>query len=138
MQIQLNPYLHFKDNTRQAMEFYRSVFGGKLVMNTFKEFHASDDPAEDNKIMHATLEGENGIQFMAADTPNAMGYEPGTNVSMSLSGNNEAELRAYYEKLSVGGSITVPLEKSPWGDTFGMFTDRFGIEWMVDILANQG
>jgi PhnB protein len=135
MQSKLNPYLSFRDNARQAMDFYQTVFGGKLTMNTFKEFHASQDPSEDNKIMHAMLEAENGITFMAADTPNGMEFRPGTQMSMSLSGNNEAELRSYFEKLSNGGMITMPLEKAPWGDTFGMLTDQFGISWMVNVTG---
>jgi PhnB protein len=135
MQSKLNPYIVFKDNTRQAMEFYQTVFGGKLAMNTFKEFHASQDPSEDDKIMHSMLEAENGITFMAADTPNSMEYNPGTNISMSLSGDNEAELRGYFEKLIAGGTVTEPLEKAPWGDTFGMCTDKFGINWMVNITG---
>ena len=138
MSSQLNPYLSFKDNARQAMEFYQTVFGGKLLINTFKEFHASQDPSEDDKIMHAMLEAENGITFMAADTPNAMEYHPGTNISMSLSGDNQAELKGYYEKLSAGGTIGMPLEKAPWGDTFGMLTDQFGINWMVNIDGSPG
>ena len=133
MSILLNPYLNFKDSTRQAMQFYQSVFGGKLTLSTFKEFHASQDPSEDDKIMHAMLVAENGITFMAADTPNHMEYRPGTNFNMSLSGDNQAELTAYFEKLSVGGKITEPLEKAPWGDTFGMLTDKFGINWLVNI-----
>ena len=137
MQSKLNPYLNFRDNTRAAMEFYQAVFGGKLLMNTFKEFHASQDPSEDDKIMHAMLEAENGITFMAADTPNSMEYRPGTNYSMSLSGDNEAELRVYFEKLSAGGVIAMPLEKAPWGDTFGMCFDKFGIQWMVNIAGKQ-
>jgi PhnB protein len=136
MQTQLNPYLSFKDNARQAMEFYHTVFGGKLAMTTFNELHASVDPSEANKIMHAQLEAENGIVFMASDTPNHMEYRAGTNLSMSLSGNNERELRAYFEKLSAGGNITMPLEKAPWGDTFGALTDKFGIAWLVNI-SNQ-
>jgi PhnB protein len=135
MQTQLNPYLSFRDNARQAMEFYHTVFGGKLTMSTFKEFHASQDPSEDEKIMHSTLEADNGIVFMASDTPNAMEFRPGTNMSMSLSGDNEAELRGYYEKLSAGGTIGMPLEKAPWGDMFGMFTDKFGVSWLVNITA---
>ena len=135
MPSQLNPYLSFKDNARQAMEFYRTVFGGKLTINTFKEFHASQDPAEDDKIMHAMLEADNGITFMAADTPNGMQYRPGESISMSLSGDNHAELKGYYEKLSAGGTIGMPLEKAPWGDTFGMLTDKFGINWMVNIAG---
>src|SRR5574338_325887 len=127
MASNLKPYLSFKDDARQAMEFYKSVFGGKLTMNTFSEYHASEDPSEGDKIMHAMLEADNGITFMAADTPNGMEYKSGANISMSLSGDNEAELRSYYEKLSVGGMVTMPLEKAPWGDTFGMLTDQFGI-----------
>lgn len=138
MQSRLNPYLSFKDNAREAMEFYKTVFGGKLDMNTFKDFQASEDPSEDDKIMHSMLEAENGITFMAADTPNRMAYQPGTNISMSLSGEKEAELRRYFEKLSAGGTVTQPLEKAAWGDAFGMCTDKFGINWMVNITGQEG
>jgi len=137
MQSNLNPYLSFRDNAREAMEFYQTVFGGKLEMQTFKEFHASQDPSEDQKIMHAMLTADNGIVFMASDTPNNMEYRTGTNMSMSLSGDNETELRGYYEKLSVGGTIGMPLEKAPWGDTFGMFTDKFGVSWLVNIAGQK-
>jgi PhnB protein len=137
MQSTLNPYLSFRDNARQAMEFYQTVFGGKLEMQTFKEFHASQDPGEDQKIMHSMLKADNGIVFMASDTPNGMEYRAGTNMSMSLSGDNEKELRGYYEKLSAGGTIAMPLEKAPWGDMFGMLTDKFGVPWLVNISAQK-
>jgi len=133
MQTRLNPYLSFKDNTRDAMEFYRTVFGGKLEMNTFKELNASKDPSEDDKIMHSQLEADNGITIMASDTPDRMDYNPGNNFNMSLSGDNEAELRGYYEKLVEGGTVTMPLEKAIWGDTFGMCIDKFGVQWLVNI-----
>jgi PhnB protein len=129
----LNPYLNFRDSTREAMEFYRTVFGGELQMQTFKEFNASEDPSEDDKIMHSQLEAENGIVFMAADTPNSMEYRQGTNMNMSLSGDDEAELSGYFEKLSDGGTIQMPLEMAPWGDRFGMVTDKFGVAWLVNI-----
>lgn len=137
MQTSLNPYLSFKDNTREAMEFYKTVFGGKLTMNTFKEFHASQTPDEDNLIMHSVLEADNGITFMASDTPNRMEYRAGTNFSMSLSGDNEAELRAYFEKLAASGNITMPLEKALWGDTFGMLIDKFGVAWLVNVTGQK-
>ena len=137
MQTKLNLYLSFRDNARQAMEFYKTVFGGKLALNTYKEFHASQDPNEDNKIMHAMLEADNGITFMASDTPNGMEYRPGTNFSASLSGDNEAELKTYFQKLSSGGIIGMPLEKAPWCDTFGMCTDKFGVNWMVNITGKK-
>lgn len=137
MPSRLNPYLSFRDNAREAMEFYRSVFGGTLDVNTFKEFNASEDAGEGDKIMHSMLEAENGITLMAADTPNNMEFRPGNNVSMSLSGDDDAELSGYFEKLSEGGTIREPLVEAPWGDKFGMLTDRFGIEWMVNIAGRR-
>jgi PhnB protein len=137
MQSKLNPYISFKDNARQAMEFYKTVFGGKLTMSTFKDYHASQAPSEDNKIMHAELEAPNGIYFMAADTPMGMEYRPGTNISVSLSGTNHAELKGYYDKLIDGGKVEEPLTQAPWGDTFGMCTDKFGVHWMVNIAAEK-
>jgi PhnB protein len=137
MATRLNPYINFKDNTRQAMEFYKAVFGGKLTMSTFEEYHASQDPAEAKKIMHAVLVSEDDIYFMASDTPNRMEYKTGTNMRMSLSGEDEAKLKGYFEKLSAGGTVSMPLEKSPWGDMFRMVIDKFGVEWMVNINHQQ-
>lgn len=137
MHVQLNPYLNFRENTRQAMEFYHTVFGGNLNMQTYRDFHLSQDPSEDNLILHALLEGENGIKIMAADVPMRMEYRPGTNFSVSLSGDDADLLTSYFEKLSEGGKVTMPLMKAAWGDTFGMCTDKFGTNWMVDITAPQ-
>ena len=137
MGTKLNPYFSFRDNAREVMEFYRDVFGGKLNISTFKDFHASRDPSEDNKVMHSQLDTDNGMTLMASDTPNGMEYEPGRNGGVSLSGDDEAELRDYYEKLSSGGSVIMPLEKAGWGDTFGMCVDKFGVRWMVNITARS-
>lgn len=137
MSTKLNPYINFKDNTREAMEFYHSVFGGDLRMSTFKEYHASQDPSEDNKIMHAELETDNCFTIMASDTPNRMEYQPGKNISVSLSGDNEKELTDYFHKLTAGGKVEQPLEKAAWGDAFGMCTDKFGIHWLVNIAGKR-
>jgi PhnB protein len=135
--VVVDPYLNFRDETREAMEFYQSIFGGELRMSTFKEYQASQDPSEDDKIMHAQLEAGD-IRFMAADTPNSMEYQPGTNFNMSLSGDDESALRGYFEKLQDGGSVVMPLDKAPWGDTFGMLVDRFGVRWLVDVVNQPG
>ena len=135
MPTRLNPYLSFRDDAREAMEFYRSVFGGELNVSTFADFHASDDPSEADKVMHSQLEAPNGMVLMGADTPNRMEYSEGARISLSLSGDDEAELRGYYDKLSEGGTVTMPLDKAPWGDFFGMCTDRFGVNWLVNISA---
>lgn len=137
MPSRLNPYLSFRGNARQAMEFYQSVFGGELVMNTFGEYHASEDPVDQDKIMHSQLETPNGFTLMASDTPNGMEHKPGNNYSISIFGDEDALLRGYWDKLSAGGTIAMPLEKQMWGDVFGMCTDRFGTAWMVNIAAPQ-
>ena len=137
MASRLNPYLGFDSNARQAMEFYRDVFGGALNINTFGEF-GSPDAAEADKVMHAQLETDNGFTLMASDTPAGMQRNPGDNISISLSGDDGDELRRYWEKLSDGGTVTMPLEKQMWGDEFGMCTDRFGVPWMVNVTQPQG
>lgn len=137
MATRLNPYLTFRDTARQAMEFYRSVFGGELTVSTFAEFHASDDPAEQDKVMHSMLTTDNGLVLMAADTPNSMEHTTGTSYSVSLSGEDDAELRGYWDKLTVGATIAEPLSTAPWGDSFGMLTDKFGVSWLVNIAGPQ-
>jgi PhnB protein len=139
MTTRLNPYLGFRDNAREAMEFYQSVFGGELNISTFAEFQASEDPAEQDKVMHGQLESPNGLVLMGSDTPNSMAFTPGSNYSISLSGGSEdeAELRGYWDKLIEGGTITMPMNTAPWGDTFGMVVDRFGSMWLINIAGAQ-
>ena len=131
----LNPYISFRDTAKQAMEFYQTVFGGELNLSTFGEFQASDDPAETDKIMHGQLTSPSGLVLMGADTPNRMDYTPGDNFSISLSGDDETELRGFWDKLAVDGTVTQPLEKAPWGDSFGMLNDKFGVTWLVNIAG---
>lgn len=137
MVTRLNPYLSVRDTAAEAMAFYQSVLGGELERNTFGEYQMSDDPAEADKIMHSQLETPSGLTLMAADTPNSMEHNPGSSIAVSLSGEDEAELRGYFEGLSAGGTVTAPFEKAPWGDTFGMLTDKFGINWMVNALGDH-
>jgi PhnB protein len=135
MPTRLNPYLSFRDNAREAMDFYQSVFGGELTHSTFGEFQMSDDPAEKDKIMHSMLVTDSGLTLMAADTPNGMDHAQGDSITVSLSGEDEAELSGYWKQLSDGGTVAMPLEKAPWGDSFGMCADRFGVPWMVNIVG---
>jgi PhnB protein len=131
----LNPYLSFSDNAREAMEYYKSVFGGTLTMNTFGEYGSQG--ADADKLMHAQLETEAGYTLMGADTPEGMTHNPGDNITISLSGDDAEQLRGYWAKLSEGGTVAVPLEKQMWGDEFGQCTDQFGIPWMVDIVPSS-
>jgi len=128
----LNPYLSFRTEARQAMEFYQSVLGGELEINVFGEFpDMVQDPSQADLVMHAQLTTEDGLVLMASDSPDGMPYEPPQGFSVSLSGNSEATTRAVWDKLADGASITMPLDTPPWGGTFGMLVDRFGVPWML-------
>ena len=138
MQSKLNPYISFQGTTREAMEFYKSVFGGELTLSTFGEAGMSDHGVSPDGIMHAMLVADNGITIMAADSATGMReFVAGTNISMSLSGDNKEELTGYYHKLVDGGKVEEPLAEAPWGDTFGMCIDKYGIFWMVNIADNK-
>ena len=135
MASQLNPYLNFGGTARQAMEFYRTVFGGELTLTTFAEFGMADG-ADADKIMHGQLQATNGYTLMAADVPGHMEYQPPAGFAVSLSGDDSV-LHGYFDQLSAGGAVTMPLAKQAWGDEFGMCTDQFGIQWMVNIGQPQ-
>jgi PhnB protein len=135
MASRLNPYISFADNARQAMEFYKGVFGGKLTSRTFGEYGMEGPEAD--KIMHSELESNAGFTLMGADTPSGMERTAGNNITISLSGDDSDELHGYWEKLSDGGTISVPMEKQMWGDEFGQCVDKFGVGWLVNIAQPQ-
>jgi PhnB protein len=137
MASRLNPYLSFRNNAREAMEFYQQVFGGELTVSTFGEFGMSDDGEAADLIMHAQLETPSGFTLMASDTPPGMEYTPGTSITVSLSGDDAEDLRGYFAKLAEGGNILMPLEKQMWGDEYGALTDRFGVPWMANISLGE-
>ncbi|MBP7930969.1 MAG: VOC family protein [Acidimicrobiia bacterium] len=136
MSQRLNPYLNFDGNTREAMEFYQNALGGELLIHTFGEYGAPEgiDP---NGVMHAMLETPAGFTLMASDLPPGMDGIQGTMMNVSISGEDEEALRGYWDKLSDGANIVMPLEKQMWGDTFGSLFDKFGTPWMVNIVQNQ-
>jgi PhnB protein len=133
MASQLNPYISFTDNARQAFEFYREVFGGNLTLSTFGEFGQTEGG---DLIMHGALDTDKGLHLMGADTPPGMERREGSAITISLSGD-DSELRGYWDKLSSGGTVTMPLEKQMWGDEFGMCVDQFGVPWMVNIAGDS-
>jgi len=139
MAVTLNPYLNFRDGARQVMEFYASVLGGEPTISTFAEFGGmGQEESEQDKVMHSQLVTPAGLTLMAADVPNAMPISENGTVSLSGGPDDEDELRGYWDGLTAGGQVAVPLEKAPWGDFFGMLTDRFGITWMVNIAGTAG
>src|SRR5262249_38321387 len=115
----LNPYLRFDGNAREALDFYRDALGGNLTISTYGEFGDKDAP-NGNNVMHGLLETPGGFTLMCADNPPGAEYQPGNTVALSLSGTDADELKGYWDKLTAGGMVTVPLEKQMWGDEFGM------------------
>jgi PhnB protein len=133
--MQLNPYLNFPGNTREAMEFYQKVLGGKLQVQTFSEAPGMDiPPGYEDKVIHAMLDAD-GVVIMASESMPGTEVTFGDNISLSLSGSNADRLTQIFNALSEGGTITMALEKQFWGDTFGMATDKYGVNWMVNITA---
>ncbi|HLK02171.1 MAG TPA: VOC family protein [Streptosporangiaceae bacterium] len=132
----LNPYLNFNSNAREAMEFYKDVFGGTLNVTTFAELGAAEG-ADADKVMHAQLVTDAGYTLMGSDTPSHLDYHAPAGFGVSLSGDDGDRLRGYWDKLSDGGRVDMPLQKQVWGDEFGMVVDKYGICWLVNIAQPQ-
>ena len=134
----LAPYLNFNGNCREAMEFYHGVMGGELELHTFDEYDMPNTPEDyKTKIMHSMIKNDS-LTFMASDSPPGMDYKVGNHISLSLAGTDAEMLRKFWDGLSQGGQVTMPMEKQVWGDEFGMFTDKFGMSWMVNITQPTG
>ena len=138
MATKLNPYLNYPGTAREAMTFYQSVLGGKLEIMTFEDAGAGEGLPDPKQVMHAHLETPAGFTLMASDLPPGMEHKPGENIAISLSGDDDAELRGYWDKFAAAGTVTMPLDKQMWGDVFGMCIDQFGIGWMVNISQPAG
>lgn len=131
--ISLDPYLFFQGNCREAMEFYQGIFGGELVVQTYAEVKMGNESQQD-WVMHAMLSG-GLVKLMASDTEQASAKA--AKISLSLGDADEATLRPIFDKLAEGGDVFSELKKEFWGDIFGSLTDKYGVEWMVNIPANQ-
>ncbi|GAA2174847.1 VOC family protein [Agrococcus versicolor] len=128
----LNPYLSFPGTAAEAMAFYHHVLGGSLESSTFGE-SGMGSPDEATKVMHAQLRTEQGHTIMGADIADAMPIDRGTQ-QVSLSGDEELLLRSWWEGLAEGATILEDLQQAPWGDLFGMLVDRFGVQWLVNVV----
>ena len=136
---QINPYIHFNGNAEEAFTFYKSVFGGEFAtIARFKEFSNPEFPIaenEANKIMHIALPIGKSNVLMASDVPDKMGKvnENENRSKISISAESKEEADQLYNGLSEGGKVEMPIGDSPWGSYFGMFRDKYGIEWMVEF-----
>ena len=133
----VNPYLTFNGNCEEAFDFYKSVFGGNFpYIGRYKDM-PSETPIPDSekeKIMHVSLQISKETALMGSDSSEAFGktVQPGDNFSISVNAESEEEAKRIFNGLSAGGTIKMPLEKTFWGALFGMFTDKFGIHWMMN------
>lgn len=138
MSATLSPYLNFRGTAREAMTFYRSVFGGELTVSAFKDYAMPVGPDEADLVMHAQLQLTGEVFLMGADVPSFMAWTPGENTfSVSLSGDDLEKLTGWWDGLSEGATVSQPLERAPWGDSFGMLVDRFGVSWLVNISGSS-
>lgn len=140
----LNPYLNFAGNTEEAFNFYRSVLGGEFTMvQRYKDLPpemSQNISAEDGeKLMHISLPVGDGNVLMGTDVLASMGQKltTGDNFALSLSTKSQDETDRIFNGLSAGGQITMPLQQTFWSRSFGMFTDKFGVQWMVNYDINE-
>ena len=129
--IKLEVYLFFPGNCKEAMDFYKGVFGGEVFVQTFDEVPGEKPANSAGKVMHASLTSDD-VHIMASDSTEHDHFEISA-VSLSLSGTDEAKLRGFFDKLAEGGKVTMPIEKQSWGALFGSLTDKYGFDWMVNI-----
>ncbi len=134
MPASLAPYLNFDGTTRDVMGFYQRILGGELAVSTFADFGAAVSEGYRDKVMHSQLDAD-GIVIMASDAQEGRTPVVGNNVSLSLSGGpaDADRLTGVFAALAEGGTTMMPLGEVPWGATFGMLTDKFGIQWLVNI-----
>ena len=134
--IQINPHLHLNGTTREAMAFYKDCLGGELTMQTVGDSPMKDKmpggAADNNKIMHADLSKNGATLIMAADMMDPKTFTQGDTITLSINCSSEDEINTIFSKLSAGGKVTMPLSDQFWGATFGMLTDKFGIDWMLN------
>lgn len=137
MGINLTPYVNWRGQARDAMEFYQSVLGGQLDVMTFADMGGTATGVPEDEVdwvMHSALTVSDSVVLMGADHPSSVPGEPQTQ-QVSISGDDAATLRAWWEGLTEGASILAPLEQAPWGDSFGMLRDRYGVDWLVNIAG---
>jgi PhnB protein len=136
MTARVTPYLSFAGNAREAMEFYQSIFGGKLDITTYADLHRAQDAEQEGLVAHSMLVGATGVTLMGSDTPTPEQHLAGGAISVAL-GGDETELTECWGRLTEDGTVTVPFARSAWGALYGQCTDRFGTAWLVNVTTSE-
>jgi PhnB protein len=136
MSVTTTTHLNFRGQARAALEFYRSVFGGEIVVVTYADAHNVQDQSESDQVMWGQVSGENGIHLMAYDVPVRLPYERGVNaVYVSVRGTDADEIATCWKGLAEGADIVQDLAPAGWSPLYGMLRDRFGVVWVLDVAA---
>ncbi|MDP3964305.1 MAG: VOC family protein [bacterium] len=135
---QLNPYLTFNGNAREAVEFYKECFGGDLTIQTVGESPMADQmPDMKNQVMHADLKKDGQTLLFASDMVGESKLVSGNSVTLCINCSSDEEIKGLFDKLSKGGTVSHELKEEFWGDTYGDFTDKFGVRWMLNYHKAQ-
>ncbi len=135
-QIAANPYVNFQGRTREALEFYHEALGGELMLMAMNSDGKLTDAGPDDRIMHGAVTSD-GLLIMGTDGHPDYPPTKGDNVAIALSGSDFDRLSGAFDALSVGGTVKQALKTETWGDSFGYFEDKFGINWMVNIFSDK-
>lgn len=136
MSLTTTTHLNFRGEARAALEFYRSVFGGEVMIFTYADAHDVGDPSQADQVMWGQVLADNGLHVMAYDVPSTMPFERGANsFFVSLRGDSPDEITQYWSQLAEGATIVADLAPAGWSPLYGMLKDRFGIVWVLDVAA---
>lgn len=139
MAVTTTTHLNFRGDAREALEFYRTVFGGELAAVTYKDAGAVQEEAEADQVMWGQVLADGGFHVMAYDVPSRMPYEPGENaVFVSVRGETVEEITGYWDGLADRATVVVPLGPARWAPAYGMLKDRFGVVWVLDVVGHGG
>lgn len=134
MAIKTTTHLNFRGQARQALQFYQSVFGGEIMVLSYADAHAVQNPKEADQIMWGQVASQNGFHIMAYDVPAQLDWNAGIiPLFVSVRATDAYELQLYWDKLATGGAVIQPIGPAAWSPLYGMVKDRFGITWVIDL-----
>lgn len=139
MTLTTTTHLNFRGQARAALQFYQSVFGGNLMVLTYADAHAVQDPAEADQVMWGQVASDSGFRIMAYDVPSRLDYDPGViPVFVSVRSTDGDELNGLWAKLAADASIVAPIGPAAWSPLYGMLKDKFGVTWVMDLEVAYG
>jgi len=139
MSIVTTTHLNFRGDARAALEFYQSVFGGEITLVSYQDAQNVQDPSEADQVMWGQVIGDNGFHVMAYDVPVRMSWEQGQiSFFVSIRGKSADEITSYWKGLSEGAIVVQELAPAGWAPLYGMLKDRFGVVWVLDVIADYG